>query len=234
MKQSGRRRRRQLTAPRPRRTKAAARAKADAEEAVIKTDAVDPLDLARSVISVPPLPRGPNGAISFAETMRLVEWLSSGGVSTFLFGGNANLYNMGVSEFGTLLDLLERVTPDEGWAIPSVGADFGKAADQIDQLRERDFPTAMLLPASAAFTPSGVATGLRRLADRYGRPLVAYVRAEGFLAPRDLAALSTTARSARSNMRSSAATRRRMPRSAPSSTPSARPSGSSAASASGR
>ena len=48
---------------------------------------------------------------------------------------------------------------------------------------------AMLLPATSAFTPGGVATGLRRLADRFGRPLIAYVRAEGYLAPRDLASL---------------------------------------------
>ena len=155
----------------------------------MKTDPVEPADLARSVISVPPLPRAGDGSLSVAETQRLVEWLAAGGVTTYLFGGNANLYNIGVREFGELLDLLEAVTPGEDWVIPSIGADYGKATDQIDALRERDFPTAMLLPASSATTPAGVATGLRRLADRYGRPLVAYVRAEGMLAPRDLAAL---------------------------------------------
>ncbi len=155
----------------------------------MKTDAVEPADLARSVISVPPLPRASDGSLSRAETARLVDWLVEGGVTTFLFGGNANLYNMGLSEFGALLDLLESVTDDENWVIPSIGADYGKASDQVDALRERDFPTAMLLPASSATTPTGVATGLRRLADRYGRPLIAYVRSEGYLAPRDLAAL---------------------------------------------
>ncbi len=155
----------------------------------MKTDAVLPADLARSVISVPPLPRAGDGSLSSAETRRLVDWLSSGGVSTFLFGGNANLYNIGVREFGALLDLLEDVTPEEGWVIPSIGADYGKASDQIDALRERAFPTAMLLPPSSATTPAGFATGLRRLADRYGRPVIAYIRSEGMLAPRDLAAL---------------------------------------------
>lgn len=155
----------------------------------MKTDVVEPTDLARSVISVPPLPRGADGTLDREETLKLVDHLAAGGVSTFLFGGNANLYNMGVSEFPPFLDLVEDVTPEDGWAIPSVGADFGKAADQIDMLRERDFPTAMLLPAASAATPAGVATGIRRLADRYGRPLIAYVRADGYLAPRDLAAL---------------------------------------------
>ena len=112
----------------------------------MKTDAVTPADLARSVLAVPPLPRGPDGALHEGETRRLVDWLRAGGVTTYMFGGNANLYNMGVGEFGALLDLLERISPADGWMIPSIGADYGKACDQVDLLRERAFPTAMLLP----------------------------------------------------------------------------------------
>ncbi|WP_018185377.1 dihydrodipicolinate synthase family protein [Kaistia granuli] len=155
----------------------------------MKTDAVTPIDLARSVLSVPPLPRGADGAIHEGETRRLVDWLRAGGVTTYMFGGNANLYNMGVAEFGTLLDVLERVAPADGWMIPSVGADYGKACDQVDRLRERALPTAMLLPLIFPATPAGVATGLRKLADRYGKPLIAYVKNEGYIEPRDLAAL---------------------------------------------
>lgn len=155
----------------------------------MKTDAVTPADLARSVLSVPPLPRGADGAIHEGETRRLVDWLHSGGVTTYLFGGNANLYNMGTAELATLLDVLERISPADGWMIPSFGADYGKACDQIDLLRQRAFPTAMLLPLTFPATPAGVATGIRKLADRYGRPLIAYVKNEGYLEPRDLAAL---------------------------------------------
>ena len=155
----------------------------------MKTDAVIPADLARSVLSVPPLPRGADGAIHEGETKRLVDWLHSGGVTTYLFGGNANLYNMGVSEFATLLDVLERISPADGWMIPSFGADYGKSCDQIDMLKHRAFPTAMLLPLTFPATTSGVATGIRKLADRYGKPLIAYVKNEGYVEPRDLAAL---------------------------------------------
>ena len=155
----------------------------------MKTDAVTPADLARSVLAVPPLPRQADGAISADETRRLVAWLHSGGVSSFMFGGNANLYNMGVGEYGTLCDVLEAVAPPSAWIIPSIGADFGKACDQVDVLRERAFPTAMLLPLTFPALPRGVATGLRRLAERYGRPLIAYVKSEGFLDPADIAAL---------------------------------------------
>ena len=155
----------------------------------MKTDAVIPADLARSVLAVPPLPRGADGAIHEGETKRLVDWLHSGGVTTYLFGGNANLYNMGVSEFGTLLDVLERISPADGWMIPSFGADYGKSCDQIDMLKHRAFPTAMLLPLTFPATTSGVATGIRKLADRYGKPLIAYVKNEGYVEPRELAAL---------------------------------------------
>ena len=155
----------------------------------MKTDIVVPADLARSVVSVPPLPRGLDGAMHEGETRRLVDWLHSGGVTTYLFGGNANLYNMGVSEFGALLDLLERISPADGWMIPSFGADYGKACDQVDILKHRAFPTAMLLPLTFPATTSGVATGIRKLADRYGKPLIAYVKNEGYVEPRDLAAL---------------------------------------------
>lgn len=155
----------------------------------MKTNAVMPADLGRSVLSVPPLPRATDGTISQTETRRMVDWLSSGGVSTYLFGGNANLYNMGVREFAALLDLLETVTPADGWTIPSIGADFGKAEDQVALLRERSFPTAMLLPLAFPKTTTGVASGIRRLSDRFGRPLVAYVKDEGFLDARDIARL---------------------------------------------
>ena len=57
----------------------------------MKTDAVTPADLARSVLAVPPLPRQADGAISADEPRRLVAWLLGGGVSSILFGGNAIL-----------------------------------------------------------------------------------------------------------------------------------------------
>ena len=62
----------------------------------MKTNAVTAADLARSVIAVPPLARSRNGAVSVAENRKIVEWMAAGGVSTFLYGGNANFYNLGL------------------------------------------------------------------------------------------------------------------------------------------
>jgi dihydrodipicolinate synthase/N-acetylneuraminate lyase len=155
----------------------------------MKTDAVTPADLARSVIAVPPLARAGNGAVSIGENRKIVEWMAAGGVSTFLYGGNANFYNLGLLEYPLTLEVLTGIAPKDGWMIPSIGPDFGKALDQVAMLKSFDFPTAMALPMASATRPAGVATGFRRLADAYGKPVIAYVRSEGYLAAKDIAAL---------------------------------------------
>jgi 4-hydroxy-tetrahydrodipicolinate synthase len=155
----------------------------------MKTSAVTPADLGGSVIAVPPLARARNGAVSIAENRRMVEWMTAGGVATFLYGGNANFYNLGLLELPLTLEVLSDIAPEDGWIIPSIGPDFGKALDQVAVLRSYDFPTAMVLPMAGATRPAGVATGLRRLADAYGKPLIAYLRAEAYLAPGEVAAL---------------------------------------------
>ena len=138
-----------------------------------------------SVLAVAPLARGPDLALSDRENRRLVRHLLGGGVTTLLYGGNANLYNAGVGEFAGLLDALEGWAADDTWMIPSIGADFGKALDQARLLRQRAFPTAMLLPLGFPAPPAGAAIGLRRLADAAGRPLIAYLKSDGFLTARD-------------------------------------------------
>ncbi len=155
----------------------------------MKTDPVTVDDLRRSVISVPPLAR--NNDLSFAEreNERLLAHMRAGNVTTFMYGGNANLYHMGVSEFRPFLDMLARLAVDGDWMIPSIGADYGKAMDQAEIARDFPFPTVMVLPQRFPVAPAGVATGLRRIAERYGRPIIAYVKDEGYIEPADLGRL---------------------------------------------
>jgi dihydrodipicolinate synthase/N-acetylneuraminate lyase len=155
----------------------------------MKTDAVTPADLARSVIAVPPLARSRNGAVSIAENQKILGWMAAGGISSFLYGGNANFYNLGLLEFPLTLEVLSGIAPRDAWIIPSIGPDFGKALDQVTVLKAFHFPTAMALPMASATKPAGVATGLRRLADAYQRPMIAYVRSEAYLTVADIAAL---------------------------------------------
>lgn len=156
----------------------------------MKTDAVTAADLTRSVISVPPLARRPDLALEDAENGKLLAHMRAGGVSTFMYGGNANLYHMGVSEYGPFLDLLQRLAKADDWMIPSVGGDYGKAMDQVAIARSHPFPTVMVLPQRFPVASAGVATGLRRIADAYGKPIIAYVKDLGYIEPADLARLA--------------------------------------------
>jgi dihydrodipicolinate synthase/N-acetylneuraminate lyase len=155
----------------------------------MKTTPVTPADLAASVLSVPPLARGADLAIDKAENTKLLNHLRGGGVRTFMYGGNANLYNIGVSELRSLAEMLLEIGRDDDWMIPSVGSDFGKAMDQVSVMRDLPFPTVMLLPHKAQSTPSGVATGIRKLADAYGKPVIAYVKDEGYVEAADMGRL---------------------------------------------
>ena len=156
----------------------------------MKTDAVTAADLTRSVISVPPLARRADLALEDAENGKLLAHMRAGGVSTFMYGGNANLYHMGVSEYGPLLELLQRLAKADDWMIPSVGGDYGKAMDQVAIAKSHPFPTVMVLPQRFPVASAGVATGLRRIADAYGKPIIAYVKDLGYIEPADLARLA--------------------------------------------
>ena len=156
----------------------------------MKTTPVSPADLAASVLAVPPLARKSDMTIDRAQNARLLDHLRSGGVRTFMYGGNANLYNMGVSELATLAELLIELSRDGDWMVPSVGSDYGKAHDQLKMLRDYPFPTAMVLPNRFPATPAGIATGYRKLADAYGKAIIAYVKDDGFVEAADLGRLA--------------------------------------------
>ncbi len=155
----------------------------------MKTTPVTPADLQRSVVAVPPMPRHADGRIHAEANGRLLAHLRAGSVTTFMYGGNANFYNLGVAELASVLDTLAPLLAQDDWLIPSVGADYGKAAEQIAVLRERAYPTAMVLPLRFPASPAGVASGIGKLASRYGKPVIAYVKDEGYIDNADLAAL---------------------------------------------
>jgi dihydrodipicolinate synthase/N-acetylneuraminate lyase len=158
-------------------------------ENALKTSAVSPADLSRSVLAVPPLARNGDLSLNRDANVAMIRHLERGGVSTLLYGGNANLYNIGMYEYGALLDMLEQVAGAESWVIPSAGPDFGKLLDQAKVLRGRAFPTAMVLPQTFPATPDGSERAIRLFAERYGRPVIVYLKAENFLTPSHVARL---------------------------------------------
>jgi dihydrodipicolinate synthase/N-acetylneuraminate lyase len=147
----------------------------------LKTQAVTFADLSASVLAVPPLARKASLAIDRAANAALIGHIEAGGISTLLYGGNANFYHVGIREYGGLLDFLIEAAAPSTWVIPSVGPDFGRMMDQAPLLRARAFPTAMVLPQTFPSTVAGAETGLRRFAEAFGRPIIVYLKAEGYL-----------------------------------------------------
>ncbi|ANY15806.1 dihydrodipicolinate synthase family protein [Bordetella pseudohinzii] len=155
----------------------------------MKTSPVTAVDLQRSVIAVPPLARHADLSLNPQANQALLRHLESGGVRSVMYGGNANFYNIAVSEYASVIDALADSAGADTWVLPSAGPDYGKFIDQARILRARAFPTAMLLPMSFPYTDAGLAEGVRRFSDALGRPAVVYIKSANYMAPATLARL---------------------------------------------
>jgi dihydrodipicolinate synthase/N-acetylneuraminate lyase len=142
----------------------------------MKTTAITPDDL-RGVFAVPPLARRPvpGRPIDFGENERLVRHMSAGGLTRFLYGGNAFLYHVTLPEYEELLGWLSGL---EGWVVPGLGPSFGRALDQAALLRRHRFPCAMALPCADPRDARGLEAGLREIADVAGLGLIVYLKNE--------------------------------------------------------
>jgi dihydrodipicolinate synthase/N-acetylneuraminate lyase len=156
----------------------------------MKTTPVTPADLCASVLAVPPLARRADLSIHPEANRALIRHLEAGGVTTLMYGGNANFYHLPTSEYAATVDFLAEAGGAATWVIPSAGADYGKLMDHAAILRTRSFPTAMALPFGHPSNDSGVATALRKFADKLGKPIIAYVKGLGYLEPATLGKLA--------------------------------------------
>ncbi len=155
----------------------------------MQTSAVTPADLRRSVIAVPPLCRNADFSLADAENTKLIRHLESGGISTLLYGGNANLYNIALSEYAQLLSYLAGAAAENTLVVPAVGPLYGTMMDQAAILRDFAFPTAMVLPTLFPSKPEGVATGVRHFVEKAGIPAVLYMKDPGYITPELAASL---------------------------------------------
>jgi dihydrodipicolinate synthase/N-acetylneuraminate lyase len=147
------------------------------------TRRIDSARLASSVIAVPPLARDAQGRICPNENTRLIKYMEQGGVSTLLYGGNAVLYHIRLTEYAELLSMLRDACQDSTLIVPSVGPAYGTMMDQVDVLKDFDFPTVMVLPQKEIADAAGIATGIRRFAEAYGKPIVLYLKHDRWLPP---------------------------------------------------
>lgn len=155
----------------------------------MKTTPVTTADLRSSVIAVPPLCRNADLSLSREENKKLIDHMYAGGIRTLLYGGNANLYNIAISEYDALLSMLADLAPDDLWMVPSIGPMYGTAMDQAAILKDHKFPTAMLLPTLFPSKPAGVATAIRHLVEKAGMKLVLYIKDESYITPEHAAEL---------------------------------------------
>jgi dihydrodipicolinate synthase/N-acetylneuraminate lyase len=146
-------------------------------------------EFAATVMAVPPLARRADLTLDAEQNGKLIRHMESGGVRTLLYGGNANLYHVAVSEYRELLDMLAECAGPGTRVIPAIGADYGKMLDQAAILSQTSYRTAMVLPLAGFTTSEGVADGLKRIVDEAGIPLTLYVKSEAYVDIDTLASL---------------------------------------------
>ena len=149
-------------------------------------ETITPELLGRSVIAVPPLARHIDYRLNQVANAQLIRYLETGGITTLLYGGNAVFYHIGLSEYAEVLRCLADNAGAMTTVIPSVGPAFGTMLDQAAVLREFAFPTVMVLPQAEIATSAGRALGTRIFAERYGTPVVLYLKHENAMSVGDV------------------------------------------------
>ncbi|MCX8238787.1 MAG: dihydrodipicolinate synthase family protein [Akkermansiaceae bacterium] len=155
----------------------------------MQTSPVTPEQLNASVIAVPPLARDSELKLNREENAKVIRHIEAGGVSTLLYGGNANFYHIAPSEYAEALDIIATESAENTLVVPSVGPAYGTMMDQTAVLKDFDFPTVMVLPMQGLITDAGVATGFRKFVEALGKPAVLYIKFEGYLEPETVATL---------------------------------------------
>ena len=153
------------------------------------------LDDLRGVFPAPPLARRDDArrSLDFDQNNRLARHMANGGMTRFLYGGNAFLYHFTLAEYEALLDWLSGFA-DVLWTIPSLGPSYGRAMDQAALLRRHKFPCAMMLPCADPRDAAGLEKGLREVAEAANTPLILYLKEENNFGADKEAGLDVVAR----------------------------------------
>jgi dihydrodipicolinate synthase/N-acetylneuraminate lyase len=153
-------------------------------------------DSLEGVFAVPPLARKPGTAraIDFEQNSRIVHSIANGGVTRFIYGGNAFLYHLPLGEYEQLLEWQTEVQRDGLWLIPSAGPSYGRLIDQANLLRRFAFPCVMTLPCADPRDAAGLERGLREFAEAADVRLMLYLKEETNMGADLMAGLDVVAR----------------------------------------
>ena len=139
--------------------------------------------LRESVIAVPPLARDASGNVCASENGKIIRFLEEGGIRSLLYGGNAIFYHIRMSEYAATLSMLAEQAGPETVVVPSIGPAHGFAMDQVEVLRDFNFPTVMLLPSRDVVDQAGIAQSVRTIAEKLGKPIVLYIKFDRWMDP---------------------------------------------------
>lgn len=144
----------------------------------MKTSSVTLEDL-QGVFPVPPLARKNNSKreLDLDQNENVVRHMVNGGMTRFLYGGNAFLYHLTLAEYEQMLDWFTGFA-DNLWAIPSFGPSYGRSMDQALLLKKYKFPAAMHLPCGDPRDAAGLEQGLREIHEASQTPLILYLKEE--------------------------------------------------------
>jgi dihydrodipicolinate synthase/N-acetylneuraminate lyase len=156
----------------------------------MKQDSLD------GVFAVPPLARKPGRAraIDFEQNSLIVRYIAKGGISRFIYGGNAFLYHLTLDEYEQLLEWRAEIQRDALWLIPSAGPAYGRLMDQAKLLRRFAVPCVMTLPCADPRDAAGLERGLREFAEAADANLILYLKEETNMGANLMAGLDAVAR----------------------------------------
>jgi len=143
--------------------------------------ALDIDEFATSVLAVPPLARRTDLSLDPAQNQALIRHIEAGGPRILLYGGNANLYHIGMAEYAQMLAMLAEQAAPTSRVIPAIGPDFGRMMDQARLLRGSGYRTAMVLPMQGFTSPEGVVDGISRFVDVADMPVTIYLKSESYI-----------------------------------------------------
>jgi dihydrodipicolinate synthase/N-acetylneuraminate lyase len=148
------------------------------------------------VFAVPPLARsaGNGRAIDFEQNSRIVRHIAEGGISRFIYGGNAFLYHVTLAEYEQLLEWQASVQRDGQWFLMSAGPSYGRLMDQAPLLRRFAVPCVMILPCGDPRDATGLEQGLREFAEAAGARLMIHLKEETNMGANLMAGLDTVAK----------------------------------------
>jgi dihydrodipicolinate synthase/N-acetylneuraminate lyase len=148
----------------------------------------------QGVFSVPPLARrnDTSRSLDIEQNALIVKHIAAGGITRFIYGGNAFIYHITLSEFDELLEWMS--SANELWMIPSVGPSFGRSLEQAALLRKHRFQTAMILPCGDPRDAEGLERGYREIAEKGDCKLIVYLKEENNFGSNKEAGLDAVAR----------------------------------------